>query len=114
MILQPFVENALWHGLNRKEGEKEIIISVSIKEDWLICNITDNGIGREKAMELKSLSLLSHQSKAIEITRKRLIDFNEDNSVSPIEFIDLYDSENNACGTHVTLRIKRKPSEPSV
>ena len=108
LILQPFVENALWHGLSRKEGLKEIIISFNRKEDWLICNITDNGLGRQKALELKSNSLISHQSKAIEITRKRLIDFNDTALVSPIEFSDLHDANNNPCGTQVTVRIKRK------
>ena len=110
LILQPFVENALWHGLSRKAGIKEIIISFNIKDDWLICNITDNGIGRQKAMELKSLSLLSHQSKAIDITRKRLIDFNDTAIIPPIEFIDLHDSNNNPSGTQVIVRIRRKGS----
>lgn len=111
LILQPFVENALWHGLSRKEGKKEIIISVNIKDNWLVCDITDNGIGRQKEQEWKASFVLSHQSKGIDITRKRLIDFNENSFVSPIEFIDLYDSENNSCGTSVTLHIKRKTSE---
>jgi LytS/YehU family sensor histidine kinase len=114
LILQPFVENALWHGLSRKEGEKEIKISVSAKGIWLICDITDNGIGRAKVQELKNNSIALHESKAIEITRKRLFDFNEDNLTSPIEFVDLYDSENNACGTRVTIRIKQKGSLSSV
>src|SRR6185437_5268804 len=96
LILQPFVENALWHGLSRKEGVKEIIISVDIKDDWLICDITDNGIGRQKA---------------IEITRKRLIDFNDTAIISPIEFVDLHDSNNNPSGTQVTVRIRRKGSK---
>ena len=113
MILQPFVENALWHGLNRKEGEKEILMGFSIEGDWLICNITDNGIGREKAMELKLLSLFSHQSKAIEITRKRLIDFNGTVLISPIEFTDLYDANNIPCGTHFIIHIKRKTGNTS-
>lgn len=114
LILQPFVENALWHGLSRKEGEKEIKISVSTNENWLICHITDNGIGRQKAQELKNDSIGLHQSKAIDITQKRLIDFNENDFTSPVEFVDLYDTENNPCGTMVILHIKRKSSEPSV
>ena len=108
LILQPFVENALWHGLSHKEGKKEITITINIKDNWLICSITDNGIGRVKAQEFKSRSAILHQSKGIDITRKRLIDFNEDDSVSPIEFIDLYDDENNASGTRVTVHVKRK------
>jgi len=108
LILQPFVENALWHGLSRKEGEKEVIITVNANDDWLLCDIKDNGVGRAKAQEWKSHTEMLHQSKAIEITRKRLIDFNDDDSVSPIEFFDLYDNDNMPAGTHVTVRIKRK------
>lgn len=114
LILQPFVENALWHGLSRKEGEKEIKISVSTKGNWLICDITDNGIGRVKTQELKNNSIALHQSKAIDITRKRLADFNEDDSATPIEFVDLYDSENKAAGTKVIVHIKQKGSQPSI
>ena len=114
LILQPFVENALWHGLSRKEGEKEIKVTVNVKDDWLLCDITDNGIGRVKAQEWKSNSVAMHESKAIDITRKRLIDFNEDDLVSPIEFFDLYDDEKNPTGTCVTVRIKRKLNFPSV
>jgi LytS/YehU family sensor histidine kinase len=108
LILQPFVENALWHGLSRKEGEKEIKITVSLNAEWLVCDITDNGIGREKAQQWKNNSAAMHQSKGTDITRKRLIDFNEDNLVTPIEFFDLYDDKKNPAGTRVTVRIKRK------
>src|SRR6185437_11602309 len=98
LILQPFVENALWHGLSRKEGEKEVVITVDANDDWLLCDIKDNGVGRAKAQEWKSHTEMLHQSKGIEITRKRLIDFNDDDSVSPIEFFDLYDNDNMPAG----------------
>ncbi|MEP6681970.1 MAG: histidine kinase [Parafilimonas sp.] len=114
LILQPFVENALWHGLSRKQGKKEIEISVSVKDGWLLCEITDNGVGRIKAQELKSNSTTLHRSKGIDITRKRLIDFNEDASVVPIEFFDLYDEKQNPSGTRVTVHIKRKSGLLSV
>ncbi|MEO6868976.1 MAG: histidine kinase, partial [Ginsengibacter sp.] len=108
LLLQPFVENALWHGLSFKEGRKEITITISIKDQWLLCEITDNGIGRAKALELKEKSTVIHLSKGIEITRKRLIDFNGDTIFAPFEFIDLFDENNNPCGTTVKLHIKRK------
>ncbi|MDB5152252.1 MAG: hypothetical protein JWR54_1003 [Mucilaginibacter sp.] len=114
LILQPFVENALWHGLSRKEGKKEIKITVGLNAAWLVCDITDNGIGREKAEESKSNSTAIHQSRGIDITRKRLIDFNEDELVVPIEFFDLYDDKKNPAGTRVTVHIKRKFNSVSV
>jgi sensor histidine kinase YesM len=114
LILQPFVENALWHGLSRKEGTKEIVISVSTKDEWLICEIKDNGIGRKKAAELKSNSVVLHQSKAIDITRKRLVNFNDDEVTPPIEFFDLFDGEEKDSGTSVCIRIKRKYGSASM
>jgi LytS/YehU family sensor histidine kinase len=110
LLLQPFVENALWHGLSFKEGRKEITITVSINDQWLLCDITDNGIGRAKARELKEKSTVIHLSKGIEITRKRLIDFNGNSIVTPFEFTDLFDENKKACGTMVSLHIKRKTS----
>lgn len=109
LILQPFIENALWHGLSRKKGEKEINICITSGCDWLIFEISDNGVGRKKAQELKKNHLSVHQSKAIEITRKRIMDFNNDHSVDPIEFVDLYDDEQMASGTKIKLKLKRKP-----
>jgi hypothetical protein len=108
LILQPFVENALWHGLSNKQGEKEIKITVKIKDGWLLCDITDNGVGRTKALQVKNNIATFHQSKGIDITYKRLLDFNEDTSIDPVQFFDLYDSEKNASGTCVTVYIKRK------
>ena len=102
------MENALWHGLSYKEGEKQIIISISTSNDWLICEIKDNGIGRVKAASYKTNSSLNHQSKALGITQKRLLDFNNDNEVIPVEFEDLYDITNQPAGTKVTVLIKRK------
>ncbi|HEY5407505.1 MAG TPA: histidine kinase [Ginsengibacter sp.] len=108
LILQPFVENALWHGLGHKEGEKEIKVIVSANDNWLVCDITDNGIGRLKAKEWKNTSGFLHQSKAMDITRRRLIDFNENDLVAPIEFIDLLNKEGAPAGTKVVVNIKRK------
>ena len=110
LLLQPFVENALWHGLSFKEGRKEISISIYIKDQWLLCNITDNGIGRAKALELKEKSTVIHLSKGLEITRRRLIDFNGSSNVSPFVFTDLFDENDKPCGTTVTLHIRRKTS----
>ena len=109
LILQPFVENAIWHGLSRKEGFKEIVLSATIAGDWLICEVRDNGIGRAAAMEWKMNSMPIHLSRALEITRKRLIDFNGNELVDPITFIDHTDSDGKPLGTSVVLSISRKP-----
>ena len=108
LILQPFVENALWHGLSRKEGQRSITISLEADNAWLVCKITDNGVGREKAAEWKNNFLDIHPSKGLEITGKRLADFNDDHLHPPFEFQDLYDHEHRPAGTTVIVYIRRK------
>jgi sensor histidine kinase YesM len=53
MLLQPFAENAIWHGLMNKEGEGHLWININQKDSTVICTITDDGIGRKKAAELQ-------------------------------------------------------------
>ena len=108
LILQPFVENALWHGLSKKEGEKKLNITIAVDKDWLVCTIQDNGIGRANATALKTENSVQYQSRAIAITTKRLTDFNEDKNRSPIIFEDLIAADGSAAGTKVVLYIKRK------
>ncbi|MEO7310659.1 MAG: two-component regulator propeller domain-containing protein [Chitinophagaceae bacterium] len=104
-IFQPFVENALWHGFSSKEGEKQITLSVHGDNDWLIFEITDNGVGRLRAAASYHSFPEGHLSKALAITRQRLSDFNESPATDPIIFTDL--SENGQpSGTTVTIRIK--------
>jgi sensor histidine kinase YesM len=75
LLIQPFIENAIWHGLKNKEGEKKLSIHFDLlNEDTVCCTITDNGVGRKKAEEEKknNLSENKHQSKAVSVTQKRL------------------------------------------
>src|SRR5207249_3603055 len=103
-ILQPFVENALWHGLSQKEGDKKILLTIDNKQSWIICTITDNGVGRKKAAELYETFPEGHLSKAVSIIRKRLTDFNQSPNTEPISFIDL-EENGEATGTMVIVRI---------
>lgn len=70
LIIQPFIENALVHGLLHKEGYKELKISFEVKDD-LICIIEDNGIGREKAKSIKKRQRSEHESFSGKAIRKR-------------------------------------------
>lgn len=75
MIIQPFVENGIWHGLMHKTGEGHIRISVAYhpaKKETLVIEVTDNGIGRKKAAELKSKSASRHKSFGMKITAERI------------------------------------------
>jgi ligand-binding sensor domain-containing protein/anti-sigma regulatory factor (Ser/Thr protein kinase) len=72
MIIQPFIENALKHGLLHKKGLKTLKIEFKLDVDTLLCVITDNGIGRKKSEEIKSRHGRSHQSFATKATEKRI------------------------------------------
>jgi LytS/YehU family sensor histidine kinase len=113
MLLQPFVENAIWHGLMQKEGEGTITIDISMineqitenREQLLRITITDDGIGREKASELKSKSA-THKSHGLKVTSQRIEMMNKLNSTgAQVDVIDLKDEQGNATGTKVELII---------
>ena len=72
LILQPFIENAIWHGLMPKETGGKITIEVKRIEDTIQCIIDDNGIGRELSMKNKPPYETPHQSKGIGLTKSRL------------------------------------------
>ncbi|RZK04182.1 MAG: tetratricopeptide repeat protein, partial [Flavobacterium sp.] len=72
LLLQPFVENAIIHGLIPKKEKGYIDIDFSIEEQSLVCKIIDNGIGFNKSKELKENLVSVHKSMALDITRKRL------------------------------------------
>ncbi|MFS4466421.1 tetratricopeptide repeat protein [Maribacter sp. 2210JD10-5] len=107
LILQPFLENALWHGLSSKEGEKNITLDVN-KEDYGFINIsiTDNGVGRDAAEKIKQNKVLKRKSVGIDITRERLANFSRDYQNSfHVEIVDLYDDNNQPTGTKIVLHI---------
>lgn len=70
MLIQPFIENALVHGLLHKEGEKKLKISFKLN-DHLICIIEDNGIGRNQAKAIKERQRTDHESFSVQAIRKR-------------------------------------------
>lgn len=107
LILQPFLENALWHGLSSKEGEKIVKLKVSRENDRFInILIIDNGVGRETAEKIKARKVLKRKSVGIEITKERLSNFSKDYENSfDVKIVDLYDEKENPLGTKVVLRI---------
>ena len=70
MLIQPFIENALVHGLLHKEGVKKLKISFKLN-DHLICTIEDNGIGRAQAKAIKERQRTDHESFSVQAIRKR-------------------------------------------
>jgi len=72
LLIQPFIENALVHGLLHKTGKKELTIEYTFINNTLQCVITDNGIGRNKASEISSRQGNHHESFALGAIEKRL------------------------------------------
>src|ERR1700755_547451 len=73
LLIQPFVENAIWHGLMHKESNRNLTIIFTEKGDFLQCIVEDNGVGREKASEIKSITGQDkkHTSKGISVSEER-------------------------------------------
>jgi len=103
MMIQPFVENAIVHGLRKKETSGMIAIHFTIQGALLTCTITDNGIGRERAAELNRRSIGQHTSSAIPITEKRLEQYGAYLKVKAgVSIIDLKE-DGVATGTQVVM-----------
>lgn len=107
LLIQPFVENALVHGLLHREGEKRLLIRFRM-EDVLLCIIEDNGIGREAAVKIRQRQRSDHESFSGKAIRRRFeILSNAFGGAFGYEYEDL--AENGiATGTRVTLRIPVK------
>jgi tetratricopeptide (TPR) repeat protein len=104
LVIQPFVENAIWHGLMHKQERGYLDISLYQNENILFCKITDNGIGRKKAAELKSKSSLMHKSMGMRITTERLSLIKGSNN-SCVTIKDLVFPDGTAAGTEVLIKI---------
>jgi len=106
MLMQPFAENAIWHGLMHKEGQGHLEIELHHDDKFLFCTVTDNGIGRQKASDLKSKSAEKHKSMGLQITRERLELMQKDQDYKTSFAIeDLYDETGKPAGTRVNLSI---------
>jgi len=106
LIIQPYVENAIWHGLLNKETAGKLSVAVSRHNSALECIVEDDGVGRAKAKELKSKSATTRKSLGMKITEDRLAILNEHaEKKSSVEIIDLKDNSGNDCGTRVVIKI---------
>ena len=107
LIIQPYVENAIWHGLLHKDQSGQLTIHISRKEQGLLeCMVEDNGVGREKAKELKSKSASTSKSLGMKLTESRLAILNkQSNWGASVEVIDLIAEDGEAAGTKVILRM---------
>ena len=105
MILQPFVENAVIHGIAHRQSEGLIEIGFSMEHNILTCKIKDNGVGRKRAAELKQSGKRGHQSISMEVTRERLEALSIDGNYQPLVIEDLLSDDGQINGTQITVKI---------
>ncbi len=107
MLMQPFVENSIWHGLmQKKDGKGKIDLSLRRSNGNLICLIEDNGIGRDAAMQIRSKSASKRKSYGMKITSDRLAMLNKlAGADASVNIFDLKNDDGSAAGTRVELKI---------
>lgn len=106
MLIQPFVENAIVHGLAHKKGIKKLSITISLKNTDLLCAIEDNGIGRPEAQKIKNAKTQTHESKGMKVTEGRLELLQQQiKEKGLVNVFDLSDSNGVASGTRVEILI---------
>lgn len=105
LLIQPFCENAIIHGLIPKGGNGRLTISFTEGKNGLDISIEDNGVGRAKAASNKSQKINYHKSTGLQVTQERLDILNQNGGHS-IVFEDLEDSDGKASGTRVRLHVR--------
>lgn len=112
LLLQPFLENAIWHGLSPKKNDMQLQIAINNPSDSQIqIEIKDNGIGLLKSRKIKERKVHKNDSVGISLSRERLEHFSKKYSrKGTIKITDLYELQSNSSGTQVviTLPIKLK------
>ncbi len=107
MLMQPYIENAILHGLNPKETKGHLKIDIFTKNNYIVCRITDDGIGRVKSGEIKRTTPGNlHKSLGMKITSERVRILNDINkSDLSVSVGDLIDTNGNTAGTIVEIYI---------
>jgi sensor histidine kinase YesM len=106
MLIQPFVENAIWHGIQHKNEKGNIVLSFIVEDELLICTIDDDGVGRKIASEYSKKSRKKHKSVGLKITEERISILNQRQGArASFTVIDKVDEMNNALGTRIVLKL---------
>ena len=106
LLLQPFIENAIIHGVIPKKENGKIEVTFTIEKESLVCTIEDNGVGFEQSKFAKEKSVVAHKSMALDIIKKRLELMETSTSgKANVEIKELKNDKNDAVGTKVTLQI---------
>jgi ligand-binding sensor domain-containing protein len=109
LTIQPYAENAIWHGLMHKRSKGTLEIDLWIANNSLYCRIKDNGIGRIKAAELKNKSKSAYRSMGMRITSDRIALLKQQNAVqTSIQINDLVLADGNSAGTEIIIQLPVK------
>ncbi len=108
MLLQPYIENAIWHGVMHRKTQGTIWLKLQLEADHLKCVVEDNGVGRKQSRAMKAQHGESHQSMGMEVTKERLELYNlEHKSKMSVSIIDLEDAAG-SLGTRIELFIPKE------
>lgn len=112
MILQPFVENAIWHGLLHKESVGHLHVNIFSTKSHLIIEIDDDGIGRKRAEIYKSKTATKRKSYGVKITQERIRLINELSGLGgKMKTEDKYNESRQSVGTKVTISLPLKTNK---
>jgi LytS/YehU family sensor histidine kinase len=109
LMIQPFVENAIWHGIMLKPDKSgHVQVTISDMETSVLCTIEDNGVGREQARKIQETSNKAHRSRGFQITQQRIDLLNSMYGQKfNIQIVDLYSHDGTPQGTRVTINIPK-------
>jgi LytS/YehU family sensor histidine kinase len=105
MLLQPYIENAVKHGLLHKKNNRILSISFSKEDAFLKIVIDDNGIGRKRSEELNKINYSKHASFAMNANKKRIDILQQQFKSINLQIIDKYSDFNEALGTQVIIKL---------
>lgn len=106
LLTQPYVENALRHGLLHKEGNKQLNITIKLEGELVVITVRDNGVGRKASMEINKSRKKEHTSFALEAYNRRieLLNSNRKHKIT-LEIIDEINKQGKAAGTTVIITL---------
>lgn len=105
-LIQPFVENAVWHGIMGLKGTGHITVELKKNHNEITCIVEDNGIGRAKSMEMKTPEEIAKKSFGIKLVEQRLELLNNLYDINmKVLFVDLYSENGKPSGTRVIINL---------
>jgi LytS/YehU family sensor histidine kinase len=114
MIIQPYIENAILHGMAHKKSRGHIQVCIKPVGEHLECMVDDDGVGRQKAASLKSQSATSHQSVGLKVTEERLqLIQQRSGKEAGVMMVDKMNDDGEPTGTRVVIRLPLTLQEPA-